>query len=172
MNQDRRNFMKNTAIAGLGVAAIAAFPTLSAFAEDAPAEEKKPFAWVPTASACKLIEETTNDATPAGTRSFKFTTDGRTCSKWVTFDIVGDERLIANVAYEGGCDGGTQGVSRMAEGRKAEEVVRLLKGVVCYNKKSGSSCPMQLSFGVNQALMIMDGLACPGCDGTICANIK
>lgn len=170
MNQNRRDFLKNTAKASLGVAAIAALPTLSVFAEDEP--EKKAFAWVPTASACKLIEETTNESTPAGTRSFKFTTDGRTCSKWVTFDIVGDERIVSNIVYEGGCDGGTQGIAKMSEGRPAEEIVRLLKGIVCHNKKSGSSCPMQLSFGVNQALMIMDGLACPGCDGTICANIK
>ena len=170
MNQNRRDFLKNALKVSVGLATVTAMPAgLAAFAEE---KKQEDFNWVPNSPACKLIEETTNDSTPKGTRSFKYITDGRVCSKSVTFDIVGDDRLLSNVVYDGGCDGGTQGIGVMAEGRKAEDVVRLYKDVVCANKKSGSSCPMQLSYGVNQALMIMDGIGCAGCDGTICSNMK
>lgn len=56
-----------------------------------------------------------SSAAPEGTRTFKFTTDGRTCSKNVVFDIVGEDQILKNVVYEGGCNGGTQGTTRSTE---------------------------------------------------------
>lgn len=73
--------------------------------------------------------------------------------------------------YDGGCNGGTQGIAAMAEGRPAKEVISCLLPIVCELKKSGSSCPQQLAMGMQQALMIVDGTPCPGCSGTTCVNV-
>ena len=117
------------------------------------------------------VESITVDA-PEGTRTFKFTTDGRTCSKNVVFDIVGEDQILKNVVYEGGCNGGTQGIGVMAEGRPAAEVADILEHIVCDLKKSGSSCGQQLAFGIKQAMMIINGTPCSGCSGTVCENMK
>ena len=55
-------------------------------------------------------------------------------------EVEGD--LIKKVKIVGGCAGNTAGVSRLAEGRKIDEVIELLKGIRC---RGGTSCPDQLS---------------------------
>lgn len=165
--QSRRDFLKSTLKLGVGVAAMSTLSPVMALAE---AEEKVPFAWKPNASPCKLIEELAPAA--EGVRSFKFTTDGRSCSKSVVFDIVGKEEYVKNVKYEGGCDGGTQGIAAMSEGRPASEIIKAVRGLVCRNKASGSSCADQLAMGLQQALLIIHGTACPGCDSGTCVNVK
>ena len=162
--QTRRDFLRNSLKLGAGVAAMTALSPVMAIAE----EEKVPFAWKPNAAPCKLIEELAPAA--EGVRSFKFTTDGRSCSKSVVFDIVGKEEYVKNVVYEGGCSGGTQGIGAMCEGRTATEVMPVLLSIVCRNKASGSSCAHQLGQGLQQALMIVRGTPCPGCETGTCAN--
>lgn len=178
-DESRRKFLKSAVGVTAGVTAGALLSTsfggfASAIAETT--EEKVPFQWKPSAPPCKLIEETTSDATPAGTRSFKFTTDGRACTKFITFDIEGKEEILRNVMYDdnfnSGCNGGQQGVVAMCVGRPASEVVACIKGIACRNKRSGSSCPDQLALGVQQALMIIHGNACPGCEAGTCVNAK
>jgi len=71
-----------------------------------------------------------------------------TCSVQVAFDI--EEGIIRNVEFLGGCNGNTQGISRLAEGRNAREVADLIKGIRCGHKKT--SCPDQLSRAIEQAL--------------------
>ena len=107
------------------------------------------------APASELIEETTTTETAAGTRSFKFTTDGRTCSKSIVFDVVGDEKLVCNVKYEGGCDGGCQGIGAMSEGRPLDEVASILMPIMCTLNKKGSSCGMQLALALREAEKII-----------------
>jgi len=165
--QTRRDFLRNTLKLGAGVAAMTALsPMMGAIAE----EEKVPFAWKPNAAPCKLIEELAPAA--EGVRSFKFTTDGRSCSKSVVFDIQGKEEYVKNVVYDGGCSGGCQGIAAMCEGRPATEIINTVLGLVCRNKKSGSSCADQLALGLQQALMIIHGTPCPGCETGVCANAK
>ena len=164
--QTRRDFLRNTLKLGAGVAAMTALSPVMAIAE----EEQIPFAWKPNAAPCKLIEELEPSA--EGVRSFKFTTDGRSCSKSVTFDIVGKEEYVKNVKYEGGCSGGTQGIAAMSEGRPASEIIGAVLGLVCRNKKSGSSCADQLALGLQQALMIVRGTPCPGCEAGVCTSAK
>ena len=108
-----------------------------------------------SAPASELIEDTTTAETPAGTRSFKFTTDGRTCSKSITFDITGDR--VENIVYEGGCNGGTQGIARMANGRSANVVAEILMPILCTLNKKGSSCGMQLAIAIREAQKIING---------------
>ena len=163
-NTTRRDFLRNTLKLGAGMAALTALSPVMAIAE----EEKVPFAWKPNAAPCQLIEEL--EPAAEGVRSFKFVTDGRSCSKSVTFDLVGKEEYVKNVKYEGGCNGGTQGIGAMCEGRPASEVMPIMMDIVCRNKKSGSSCAHQLALGLQQALMIVRGTPCPGCEAGTCAN--
>jgi uncharacterized protein (TIGR03905 family) len=57
--------------------------------------------------------------------------------------------IVQRVRIIGGCVGNTQGISRLVEGRKAEEVIELLKGIRCQN---GTSCPDQLAKAVREAM--------------------
>ncbi|HIS95113.1 MAG TPA: TSCPD domain-containing protein [Candidatus Ventricola gallistercoris] len=168
--QNRRDFLRNVMKVGVGVTAMSMLsPVAGVLAEE---EKQKDYEWIPSAPPCKLIEEITASDAPEGTRTFKFTTDGRTCSKNVVFDIVGEDQILKNVVYEGGCNGGTQGIGVMAEGRPAAEVADILEHIVCDLKKSGSSCGQQLAFGIKQAMMIINGTPCSGCSGTVCENMK
>lgn len=63
------------------------------------------------------------------------------CSMQISFDI--DSGIVRNVEFTGGCAGNTQGVARLCEGRRAEEVAELLEGIQCGYK--GTSCPDQLA---------------------------
>ena len=75
-NTTRRDFLRNTLKLGAGMAALSALSPVMAIAEE---EEKVPFAWKPNSAPCKLIEELEPSA--EGVRSFKFTTDGRSCEQ-------------------------------------------------------------------------------------------
>ena len=165
--QTRRDFLRNTLKLGAGVAAMTALsPVMGAVAEEA---AQKDYEWVPNAAPCQLIEEL--EASAQGVRTFKFTTDGRVCSKSVVFDITDGDQILKNVVYDGGCDGGTQGIAVMAEGRPAAEVAEILLPIVCGLKKSGSSCGMQLAMAIKQALARINATGCPGCAGTTCVNV-
>ena len=49
------------------------------------------------------------------------------CSRSISFDL--EDGKVHNVRFDGGCHGNTQGVSRLAEGRSAQELISLLEGV-------------------------------------------
>ena len=70
------------------------------------------------------------------------------CSMEISFDI--DDGIIHNVKFLGGCAGNTQGVAKLCEGRKAEEVADILAGVQCGYK--GTSWPDQLSKAIKKSL--------------------
>lgn len=60
-----------------------------------------------------------------------------------------EDGIVKEVKFIGGCSGNTQGVSRLAQGRPVEEVVKLLGGIRCGAKKT--SCPDQLARALTQA---------------------
>ena len=62
------------------------------------------------------------------------------CSRMIDIDMDGD--TIVKVTFTGGCSGNTQGVAKLAVGRKADEIAALLEGIPC---RGGTSCPDQLS---------------------------
>ena len=70
---------------------------------------------------------------------YTYRTQG-TCSQAIEFEI--EDGIVKNVQFYGGCNGNTQGVAKLAVGRKVEEVIELLKGIQCRN---GTSCPDQLA---------------------------
>jgi uncharacterized protein (TIGR03905 family) len=76
---------------------------------------------------------------------FTYSTKG-TCSRQILFDVDGEQRLH-NVRFIGGCGGNLQGIARLVEGKKIDEVEKLLAGILC---KSGTSCPDQLSKAITE----------------------
>lgn len=72
-----------------------------------------------------------------------------TCSRMIDFDI--DENgLVHNLSFLGGCHGNLQGIARLAEGKPAAELARILRGTDC--KRKGTSCPDQLARALDEAL--------------------
>lgn len=71
-----------------------------------------------------------------------------TCSRAINFDIV--DGKVTGVSFEGGCNGNTQGVSRLVEGMEVEEAIKRLEGIKCGFKDT--SCPDQLAKALKQAI--------------------
>lgn len=64
-----------------------------------------------------------------------------TCSQAIEFDV--DNGIVKNVKFIGGCNGNTQGVGKLVEGMKVEDVISRLKGIKCGMRPT--SCPDQLA---------------------------
>jgi uncharacterized protein (TIGR03905 family) len=71
-----------------------------------------------------------------------------TCSTKITFDI--KDGKIRQIAFKDGCEGNLNGISKLAEGMDARQLVSMLKGTRCGRRKT--SCPDQLAIAVEQAL--------------------
>lgn len=71
-----------------------------------------------------------------------------TCSKQIVFDL-DEENRIHNLKFIGGCSGNLQGISRLVEGKTAEEIIPLIKGIRC---RQNTSCPDQLAAALEQEL--------------------
>lgn len=69
------------------------------------------------------------------------------CSRMITFDIEDD--IVTNIRFSGGCSGNTKGLSALAEGMTADEIIQRLSGIRCGFK--GTSCPDQLAKAVAEA---------------------
>ncbi len=77
---------------------------------------------------------------------FEYKTQG-VCASKIEFEIEGD--IVKNIRFIGGCNGNTQGVAKLANGRKVDEVISLLKGIRCGFK--ATSCPDQLAQALTEA---------------------
>ena len=63
------------------------------------------------------------------------------CSSAVEFEV--EDNHLKNVHFIGGCNGNTQGVSRLIEGMDAKEAIKRLEGIRCGMRPT--SCPDQLA---------------------------
>lgn len=70
------------------------------------------------------------------------------CARNITFDIV--DGTVTNVTFDGGCNGNTQGLSRLIEGMSVEEAIRRMEGIRCGFKNT--SCPDQLAQALKEAI--------------------
>lgn len=70
------------------------------------------------------------------------------CSRKITAEV--EDGIVKKVVFTGGCNGNTQGVARLAEGMKVEDVIARLENVDCGGR--GTSCPDQLAKALRQAL--------------------
>ena len=77
---------------------------------------------------------------------YEYKTHG-TCSSRIYFDL--ENGIVRNVRFIGGCSGNTQGISKLVEGMKAEEVISKLEGIRCGFKPT--SCPDQLAKALREA---------------------
>ena len=69
-----------------------------------------------------------------------------TCSMAINYEV--ENGVLTKCEFVGGCPGNTQGVAKLAVGRKVEDVISLLKGIQCRN---GTSCPDQLARALEQS---------------------
>ncbi len=79
--------------------------------------------------------------------TYEYTPTG-VCSKKISVEI--EDGIIKKVRFTGGCNGNTQGVSRLAEGRPVSEVINTLSGIKCGFRDT--SCPDQLTKALKEAL--------------------
>ena len=70
------------------------------------------------------------------------------CSRLVEFDI--ENGTVKNVSFMGGCNGNTQGISRLIEGMNVDEAIARLEGIRCGFKST--SCPDQLARALKEAV--------------------
>lgn len=75
--------------------------------------------------------------------SYEYKTKG-VCARRILIDLDGD--VVKKVEFDGGCNGNTQGISKLVEGMKVRDVAKKLSGIGC-NLKS-TSCPDQLAKAV------------------------
>lgn len=71
------------------------------------------------------------------------------CSKKIFFDV--QDNVIKKIEFESGCNGNLQGISKLVEGMKVEDVVIKLKGIRCGDKQT--SCPDQLAIALENAFL-------------------
>ena len=72
-----------------------------------------------------------------------------TCSRAIRFEV-DDNQIVTACEFEGGCPGNTQGVARLVIGKRAQDVIAMLKGIPCGDK--GTSCPDQLARALQSEL--------------------
>ena len=80
-------------------------------------------------------------------KHYEYITKG-VCSRKIDFDI--ENGIVKNVKFLGGCNGNTQGISKLVEGMDAREVATRLKGLNCNGR--GTSCPDQLAIAISKAI--------------------
>lgn len=71
-----------------------------------------------------------------------------TCSRQMTIEV--EDGVVKSFQVMGGCHGNLQGISKLVEGMKVEEVISRLSGIRCGMKPT--SCPDQLAQALKQAL--------------------
>lgn len=71
-----------------------------------------------------------------------------TCSRFI--EVTGEDGVITDVKFFGGCDGNLQGISKLVKGMKYGEVISRLKGISCNGKPT--SCPDQLCHAIEQLM--------------------
>ena len=70
------------------------------------------------------------------------------CSNAIDIEV--EDGIIKSVQFTGGCNGNTQGISRLVVGMKAEDAISRLRGIKCGIKNT--SCPDQLACALQKML--------------------
>ena len=73
--------------------------------------------------------------------NYQYQTSG-TCSRLISIEVMEDGTL-GEISFVGGCHGNLQGIGKLVEGMKADEVISRLENINCNGK--GTSCPDQLA---------------------------
>ena len=78
---------------------------------------------------------------------YNYRTQG-VCSRSISFDL--EDGIISNVKFDGGCNGNLKGISALAEGKPATEIIDVLTGITCGFKST--SCPDQFAKALKSAM--------------------
>ena len=68
------------------------------------------------------------------------------CSRQIEIEV--EDGIVKSLKVIGGCNGNLQGISKLVEGMRVEEVVKRLKGIDCGGR--GTSCPDQIAKALEQ----------------------
>ena len=68
------------------------------------------------------------------------------CSRKMVIDV--EDGIVKSLEVIGGCHGNLQGISKLVEGMKVEDVISRLEGIRCGFKPT--SCPDQLAKALKQ----------------------
>ena len=69
------------------------------------------------------------------------------CSREMTIEY--ENGVVTKATVVGGCNGNLQGICRLIEGMKIEDVITRLEGIKCRGSRTGeTSCPDQLAIGL------------------------
>lgn len=71
---------------------------------------------------------------------YTYTPNG-VCSRQINIEV--ENGIVTKLEVIGGCHGNLQGIAKLVEGMKVEEVIKRLKGIDC--KGRGTSCPDQIA---------------------------
>ena len=85
----------------------------------------------------------------------RYETSPMVCSTEIQADL--DGGILRNVRFTGGCSGNLLAISKLVEGMKAQDVIRLLEGNPCGGKET--SCADQLAKALKKALAGEGGAA-------------
>ncbi len=70
------------------------------------------------------------------------------CSNAIDIEV--EDGIIKSVEFTGGCNGNTQGISRLVSGMEIQDAISRLKGIKCGFKNT--SCPDQLACALQEIL--------------------
>ena len=80
-------------------------------------------------------------------KTITYTTHG-TCARYI--EVSGEDGVLKEVKFYGGCNGNLQGISKLVTGMKYEDVIARLKGISCNGKPT--SCPDQLCLAIEELM--------------------
>lgn len=70
------------------------------------------------------------------------------CSRQINLEV--ENGIVTKLEVIGGCNGNLQGISKLVQGMKVEEVIKRLKGIDCNSK--GTSCPDQIARALEEMI--------------------
>lgn len=70
------------------------------------------------------------------------------CARQMLIEV--EDGVVKSFQVLGGCHGNLQGISKLVEGMKVEDVIARLDGIRCGGK--ATSCPDQLATALKQAI--------------------
>lgn len=80
---------------------------------------------------------------------YTYTPEG-VCSRQIELEV--EDGIVTNLKVIGGCDGNLQGVAKLVEGMKIEEVIKRLKGIDCRRKRNIMPRPNSKSLRTNKKI--------------------
>ena len=78
---------------------------------------------------------------------YSYKTKG-TCAMMIDFDLT--DGIVRDIRFHGGCNGNLKMISKLLEGKKAEEIISSCEGNTCGMRST--SCADQLAQAVKKAL--------------------